>query len=151
MNRFAALLGLAAAIQAHPAQARLDVCNETDSRVGIAIGYHDGEDWVSEGWWHLDARQCGPVVESALIARYYYLFALDLDAGGGWSGQSTLCVAPGEFIIAGRTSCEARGHNTAGFFEIDTATSPDWTVRLDGANRRPDPRRPADPLPGPSN
>lgn len=122
------------------ASAGLSVCNETPSRVGIALGYHDGSEWVSEGWWHLDGSQCAPVIQSDLSARFYYLFAIDFDAGGGWSGLSTLCVAPGEFTIPGREECEPRGHHTAGFFEIDTANSPDFTVRLDEASRRPDPR-----------
>lgn len=139
MKWLAALTALIGTLYALPASASLDVCNETASRVGVAVGYHDGTDWVSEGWWHLDGAQCGPVIESDLNARYYYLFVIDFDAGGGWSGLSTLCVAPGEFTIAGRTGCEARGHHTAGFFEVDTARAPDWTVRLDAATRKPDP------------
>lgn len=124
---------------ASPAAAGLDVCNETRSRVGVALGYYRQDTWVSEGWWHLDAQQCAPVIKSGLTARYYYLFAIDFDAGGGWSGLSTLCVDPGEFTIVGRKECEPRGHHTAGFFEVDTAKSPDWTVRLDAASRRPGP------------
>lgn len=140
MKWFAALAALLGALYALPAQARLDVCNDTGSRVGIAVGYHDGSEWVSEGWWHLDGHKCGPVIETALDARYYYLFVIDFDAGGGWSGLATLCVAPDAFTIRGREDCEARGRFTAGFFEVDTAHAPDWTVRLDAATRRPDPR-----------
>lgn len=123
------------------ASAGLDVCNESSSRIGVALGYFTQDEWVSEGWWHLDGRQCAPVIESDLNARYYYVFAIDFDAGGGWSGQSTLCVAPGEFTISGRQDCEARGHHTAGFMEVDTAGSPDWTVRFTEATRRPDPQQ----------
>ena len=122
------------------ASASLDVCNESTSRVGIALGYYSQDVWVSEGWRHVDGGDCAPVINSDLSARYYYLFAIDFDAGGGWSGLSTLCVAPGEFTISGRQDCETRGHHTAGFMEIDTAGSPEWTVRLDEATRRPDPR-----------
>lgn len=136
----AAFATLAGALCALPAQASLDVCNETASRVGVAVGYHDGRTWISEGWWHLDGRQCGPVIESALNARFYYLFVIDFDAGGGWSGLSTLCVAPGEFTIEGRDGCETRGHHTAGFFEVDTGRAPDWTVQLDATSRKPYPR-----------
>jgi len=138
------LIGLTAAaillMDTRPANAGLQVCNDSTSRVGVALGYYTNDDWVSEGWWHIDADTCAPVINSALTARYYYLFAIDFDAGGGWSGLSTLCVAPGEFTIPGRLDCEARGHHTAGFMEVDTARSPDWTVRLDEQTRRPDPR-----------
>lgn len=129
------LIGLTGA-----ASASMDVCNESTSRVGVALGYYSQDVWVSEGWWHIEGGNCAPVIQSDLTARYYYLFAIDFDAGGGWSGLSTLCVAPGEFTISGRNDCETRGHHTAGFMEIDTSSSPDWTVRLDEATRTPDPR-----------
>lgn len=138
LSIFAGAMSLAAFTPS--ASASLDVCNESQSRVGIALGYYSQDNWVSEGWWHIDGGDCAPVINSDLTARYYYLFAIDFDAGGGWSGLSTLCVAPGEFTISGRLDCERRGHHTAGFMEIDTAGSPDWTVRLDEASRRPDPR-----------
>lgn len=138
---FAALAGFTGLTAlASPASASLDVCNESASRVGIALGYYKADTWVSEGWWHLESGQCAPVIESDLNARFYYLFAIDFDAGGGWSGYSTLCVAPGEFTIPGRTDCEARGHHTAGFMEVDTHNSPNWIVRLDEATRKRDPR-----------
>jgi len=142
----AALIGLPRA-----AAAGLDVCNDTDSRVGLALGYSTGDTWMSEGWWHLDAHQCAALIQSDLQGRYYYLFAIDFDAGGGWSGPSTLCVAPGEFTIVGRDDCSARGHHVAGFMEVDTARAPDWTVRLDAASRRPgNPSPSASPSPAPS-
>jgi len=126
-------------ISAPSASASLDVCNQSTSRVGVALGYYTQDTWVSEGWWHIEGGECAPVINSDLSARYYYLFAIDFDAGGGWSGLSTLCVAPGEFTISGRGNCESRGHHTAGFMEVDTAMSPNWTVRLDEETRRPDP------------
>jgi uncharacterized membrane protein len=134
---FALVLSLA--VLTTSASASLDVCNESKSRVGVALGYYDSDTWVSEGWWHLDGGQCAPIIENDLNARYYYLFAIDFDAGGGWSGYSTLCVAPGAFTIPGRTGCEARGHHTAGFMEVDTHNSPNWIVRLEEADRKRNP------------
>lgn len=135
----ATLAGAASVALPSTASASLDICNESQSRVGVALGYYVQDDWVSEGWWHLEGGQCSAVIQSDLSARYYYLFAIDFDAGGGWSGYSTLCVEPGEFTISGRRECEARGHHTAGFMEVDTMNSPNWIVRLDAASRKANP------------
>ena len=57
-----------------PAEARADfhLCNNTGSRVGIAVGYKDTDgSWVTEGWWNLSARSCETVLKGTLIARFY--------------------------------------------------------------------------------
>ncbi|MGL4590886.1 MAG: DUF1036 domain-containing protein, partial [Aestuariivirga sp.] len=43
-------LGMLGAM-ALPAQADLKMCNNTTSRVGVALGYKDKEGWATEGWW----------------------------------------------------------------------------------------------------
>jgi Protein of unknown function (DUF1036) len=39
-----------------PAAADFQLCNNTSSRVGIAVGYKDADGWTTEGWWNLPAR-----------------------------------------------------------------------------------------------
>src|SRR3972149_9687061 len=56
-------LGVAVAAAAlfgftQPAAADFRLCNNTGSRVGIAIGYKDNDGWTTEGWWNLPARSC---------------------------------------------------------------------------------------------
>ena len=41
---------------ASPAAADFRLCNNTASRVGIAIGYKDANGWTTEGWWNLPSR-----------------------------------------------------------------------------------------------
>lgn len=41
-----------------PAAADFRLCNNTSSRVGIALGYKDAEGWTTEGWWNISARSC---------------------------------------------------------------------------------------------
>ena len=36
-----------------PAAADFRLCNNTGSRVGIALGYKDAQGWTTEGWWNL--------------------------------------------------------------------------------------------------
>ena len=37
----------------------------------------------------------------ALVARYYYIYAIDYDRGGEWSGQAFMCTRDKEFTIRG--------------------------------------------------
>jgi uncharacterized membrane protein len=37
----------------NPAAADFRLCNNTSSRVGIALGYKDAEGWTTEGWWNV--------------------------------------------------------------------------------------------------
>jgi len=55
------------------------LCNNTGSRVGVALGYKDGEGWITEGWWNVSARTCDTLLRGELVARYYYIYAVDYD------------------------------------------------------------------------
>ncbi len=69
---------------AAPAAADFRLCNNTGSRVGIALGYKDADGWTTEGWWNLSARSCETLVKGQLVARFYYVHAVDYDRGGEW-------------------------------------------------------------------
>ena len=128
-----------------PAAADFRLCNNTSSRVGIALGYKDAEGWVTEGWWNISARSCETLLRGNLIARYYYIYALDYDRGGEWSGQAFMCSRDKEFTIRGTENCLARGYDRTGFFEVDTGEQRAWTVQLTETNEQ-NPQRV--PLPG---
>jgi uncharacterized membrane protein len=135
----AVVLGIAAA----PAAADFRLCNNTGSRVGIAIGYKDTEGWTTEGWWNLSARSCETLVKGALVARFYYVYAVDYDRGGEWSGKAFMCTRDKEFTIKGIEDCLARGYDRSGFFEVDTTEQRSWTVQLTEATDQ----APQQPLP----
>jgi uncharacterized membrane protein len=122
------LIGLGAA----PAKADLKLCNNTSSRVQVAVGYKDKEGWASEGWWKADPQKCVPILKGALIARYYYIYALDADKGGSWGGKAQICTRDKIFTIRGIENCTERGYQKQGFFEVDTGEETDWTVSLSG-------------------
>ncbi len=119
-----------AAFAATPAVADLRICNFTKSRVGIAIGYKDGEGWATEGWWNITAGSCEGLLRGNLAARFYYVYAVDYDRGGEWSGQAFMCTRDKEFTIRGTGDCLARGFDRTGFFEVDTGEQQAWTVQL---------------------
>jgi len=121
------------------ASARADfrLCNNTSSRVGIALGYKDAEGWTTEGWWNISSRSCETLLKGTLVARFYYIYALDYDRGGEWSGQAFMCSRDKEFTIKGTDNCLARGFDRTGFFEVDTGDQRAWTVQLTDANEQP--------------
>ncbi len=136
MKRGAVALGsavlLAVAASATPAKADLKLCNNTASRVGVAIGYKDKEGWASEGWWTAEPQKCLTLLKGSLIARYYYVYAVDYDKGGSWGGKALMCIRDKIFTIRGFDNCKERGFQQVGFFEVDTAEESDWTISLSG-------------------
>jgi uncharacterized membrane protein len=136
----ASAIAALALLYAGPAAAEFRLCNNTGSRVGVALGYKDGEGWTTEGWWNLPARKCETVLKGNLVARYYYVYAIDYDRGGEWSGQAFMCSRDKEFTIRGISDCLARGFDRTGFFEVDTGEQRAWTVQLTESTEQAPPR-----------
>ncbi|MFG1346042.1 DUF1036 domain-containing protein [Xanthobacter autotrophicus DSM 431] len=129
-----------------PAAAELRLCNRTQSRVGVALGYRDGEIWTTEGWWNIAANSCETLLRGDLSARFYYLYAVDYDQGGEWAGKSYMCTREKEFTITrGNQDCLVNGYDRTGFFEVDTQEQKNWTVQLTEPARRPGPVPPPPP------
>lgn len=152
----AGLPALLVLISLGPALADFRLCNNTGSRVGVALGYKDAEGWITEGWWNVSARTCDTLLRGELVARYYYIYAVDYDRGGEWSGHAFMCSRDKEFTIRGTENCLARGYDRTGYFEVDTNEQRSWTVQLtDTAEQPPDRplpfRTPSGPSRPPSN
>ena len=128
---------MALAFSATPAKADLKLCNNTESRVGVALGYKDAKGWASEGWWNIGPNSCETLLKGALIARYYYIYAVDYDKGGSWGGKAVLCIRDKLFTIRGIKNCKERDYQKIGFFEVDTNEETDWTVSLSGEKTTP--------------
>ena len=156
LARAAAAAALLVALSTHPAKADFRLCNNTGSRVGVAIGYKDAEGWTTEGWWNVSPRSCETLLRGALVARYYYIYAVDYDRGGEWSGKAYMCSREKEFTIRGTENCLARGYDRTGYFEVDTGEQRSWTVQLtDTTEQTParplTPRAPFGPSRAPTN
>ena len=128
---------LALAASAQPAAADFRLCNNTPSRVGVAVGYKDADGWTTEGWWNLPSRTCETVLKGNLVARYYYVYAIDYDRGGEWTGRAYMCTRDREFTIRGIGDCLAHGYDRTGFFEVDTGEQRAWTVQLTESAEQP--------------
>ncbi len=114
--------------------ADLRLCNQTESRISVAIGYKGEEGWRSEGWWNFDPDNdddaCKILLLGPLKSRFYYIYAIDITSGGEWGGEARLCTRQKEFIINGNNECIVRGYEQTGFFEVDTGKQKSWTIRL---------------------
>lgn len=132
---------------ASPAAAKFRLCNNTSSRVGVAIGYKATKGWITEGWWNFPPRTCETMLHGALVARFYYIYAIDYDRGGKWTGPATMCTRQKEFTIHGLKDCAARGYDREGFIEVDTGEQRSWTVQLTDAPQPATASRSMAPLP----
>ena len=126
----AVLLGTIAGLASNPAAADFRLCNNTSSRVRIAVGYKDQKDWVTTGWWDLGLHNCKILLSGKLSNRYYYVRAVDYDNRDAWIGKVFMCTSAKEFTIHGTEECSSRGYERTGFFEVDTRDRPEWTVQL---------------------
>ena len=122
------LAGMAAV--APVAHAELKLCNSTSSRIGVAIGYQDTRGWATEGWWNVGAQSCESLLKGAMPSRYIYVYAIDYERGGAWTGKHEMCVGKRSFTIRDVKDCAERGFGTAKFYEVDTGSATDWTIRL---------------------
>lgn len=123
-------LAVAVIATATAARAELKLCNSTTSRIGVAIGYQDPQGWATEGWWNVPSQTCETLLKGAVPSRFVYVHAVDYDRGGEWTGTNFMCTSEKSFAIRGVQDCPKRGHNRAGFFEVDTGEAKEWTIRL---------------------
>jgi uncharacterized membrane protein len=120
------------------------LCNNTASRVGVAVGYKDAEGWTTEGWWNLPSRSCETVLKGNLVARYYYVYAIDYDHGGEWMGTGCLCAPATRNSRSAVSVTVWRAVTTAAAFSRwIPASSAAWTVQLTESSEQ----SPQHPLP----
>ena len=133
------------------ASADFQVCNQTDVKVDVSIGYLDAETgWTSRGWWPLPVGGCARVLAGSLTSQYYYVYATG-EGGKRWDAQKGqaggfFCVTPKKFTVPVSDhetdrvlNCEKGGLMTRQFAVIDvgrersnfthTLTSRDGPVR----------------------
>ncbi|MBY6116239.1 DUF1036 domain-containing protein [Mameliella alba] len=120
------------------AVAGLSVCNDTDLRQSVAIGYEaPGGIWTSEGWWGLDPGECKIVMGRELGRRYFYYRATV--NGGSFDGPFSFCSTGDAFTIQGDADCAERGYDSTRFRKVDTGNAADFTLTLVADGGAPDP------------
>jgi uncharacterized membrane protein len=129
----------------HPVMADFRVCNKTTGRVGLAIGVQEGPIRITQGWFNIKANSCETPVKEDLKKGPYFIYAVDYDRGGDWSGEDLLCVSDREFYIEGGHDCFARGYDRGGFRQIDTKGLKSWTLDLNDLQLAPAQDQPKTP------
>ena len=95
-----------------PARADLQLCNKTSYVLDLALGLQEKDTVATRGWFRVDPGQCKTVLQGALTAEKAFVHARALPAYGPsplpQAGHADLCIAEGNFVIAGAQSCHAR-------------------------------------------
>jgi uncharacterized membrane protein len=118
-------------ISAQPAFADLKLCNRMSYVVEAAIGIDDKAATATRGWFRIDPATCRVVVQGTLSADRILLNARALGVYGAsplpQNGSDTLCVAPGDFVIAAARQCRA-GQTPAPFTQIAPTKADDGNL-----------------------
>src|SRR5688572_13013092 len=117
-------------LSAEPAAAQLTMCNRSAETVSVAVGYVDGGQSVSHGWYVTAAGECSTIVSGPLRSRFYYVRG-EGRTGTRWEGDYSLCATDARFSYRG-DNCATDGLETRRFFVIDTGASTAWTHSLTG-------------------
>jgi uncharacterized membrane protein len=106
-------------IGASAARADLQICNRTSYVLNLALGLETQGAAATRGWFRVDPGQCRTVLQGALEAEQVYVHARAHPVYGSSplpQGTATeLCVADGNFVIAGARKCPSAGQYLARF------------------------------------
>ncbi|MBI1273795.1 MAG: DUF1036 domain-containing protein [Alphaproteobacteria bacterium] len=130
MKRFWLLVPLVACLYVPGvAHAAFIYCNRYAEPIEAALGYREGGQWVSEGWWRIEPDKCLRVYGPALSARFYFYFARSLGpAHQEWGGKYRFCTDDKPFRIEGDMDCNPRGYLDAGFAQADVGQEKAFTL-----------------------
>jgi len=103
-----------AAFSITQAQARLEVCNQSDLVLMIAVGYDTSKQrTVSEGWWKLYPGYCAVPVDVAFLKGNYYVHAESNSRSTmpgdefNWGEERSLCVKMEDFRLPDSSQCRS--------------------------------------------
>ena len=106
------------------------VCNDTAKAVAAALGQKERADWISHGWWKIQAGGCAKVMPDLANADSVYLFVQRINGPALVTGPNKFCVADIEFDIQGRDKCANRGLTEQGFAETKVKGLPGFAAHV---------------------
>jgi uncharacterized membrane protein len=118
-------------LSSEPAFADLKLCNRMSYVIEAAIGIDDKAATATRGWFRIDPAACRIVVQGTLNADRILLNARALPVYGAspipQNGSDTLCVAPGNFVIAAARQCRS-GQTPAQFTQVTPSQGDDGNL-----------------------
>jgi uncharacterized membrane protein len=115
----------AAALAAGTASARADLqlCNRTSYVLDLALGLETKDGAATRGWFRVDPGQCRSVLQGAIEADHTYVHArphaVYRQPPLPLARHARLCVAEGNFVIAGANRCPSSGQYLADFTAVN--------------------------------
>jgi len=110
---------------AEHANARLEVCNQTDLVLMVVVGYDTAEDRVAtEGWWRIYPGMCEVPVDVSLLKGGYFVHAESNPRSTmpndsfSWGEEKPLCVKLSDFRIPNGIQC-GDGDVAISFNQVD--------------------------------
>lgn len=129
------LFSLFASLVSSSAQAGLFFCNETGSKLYLAVGYKVDGTWQSRGWFPMKPNECANPLTGFLPNRYYYYYAegngkewADSSGKGGWFGLHDT----NKFHYTVEKNCNGKN-----FIQVDIGEYDQYTVTLTESQRSP--------------
>ena len=111
--RFGCLLVFALLLVSAKANARLEVCNQTDLVLMVVVGYDTAVDrTATEGWWRIYPGTCEVPVDVSLVKGSYFVHAESNprstmpDDHFNWGEERALCVKLADFRVPNANRCK---------------------------------------------
>jgi len=128
---------------ASPAMADFTVCNRSDTRVDVAVGYNNAQrGWMSVGWYVINPGRCHRALTGTVADDDVYVYAQGND-GRRWSarrGQTGgwFCIAQRRFSMTldrvqrnNVINCRRAGMQDRQFIRVNTRGNDNFRFNLD--------------------
>jgi uncharacterized membrane protein len=102
------------------APAGYSICNDSSGEIYAAIGFREGKDWTSQGWWKVEAGACARVITQSLHYDKVYLFVEGANNPRLVGGPEKFCIADIEYETSQKQNCKTTGKTEEGFAITDT-------------------------------
>jgi uncharacterized membrane protein len=111
------------------AQADLQLCNRTSYVLDLALGLETQGTSATRGWFRVDPGQCKAVLQGTLEAERTYIHARPAAVYRRpplpLAQHAKLCIAEGNFVVAGATKCPSNGQYLADFTAVNPSQGED--------------------------
>jgi uncharacterized membrane protein len=125
----------AVVLTASPAEAQLQLCNQTSYVLYAAVGMQESAKILTRGWTRVAPGDCATAIAEPLKASAYFVYARSDHAQGAparvWGGQFQFCAQDQGFSLETRATtsgCNVSGAFAAPFAPVATNGAASWTM-----------------------
>ncbi|HKD21850.1 MAG TPA: DUF1036 domain-containing protein [Rhizomicrobium sp.] len=126
---------MAVSLAASPAEAALQLCNQTSYVLYAAVGIQESAKILTRGWTRVFPGDCANAIAEPLKGSAYFIYARSAHAQGAsprvWGGQFQFCAQDQSFSLETRAStsgCNMPGAFAAPFAPVATNGAASWTM-----------------------